>query len=180
VNDCSTQVDTAGNIVACNEQPDKYNIIGFIVLHLHAVLDQASEWGGVPDSHCQKNQDLNPGQVFPLSALTSGQCPSGSTPSGVEDLTINGQGPGATFSYNDFNKTITWNGPFTRNARFDFHWWLDGACGEPPANDSAVCLQVTTVEVRFGGSFPGGGADFGLRGIKLCDLTIGSCPEQQS
>jgi len=180
VNDCLTQVDNAGNIVACNQQPDKYNIIGFIVLHLHAVLDQASEWGGVPDSHCQKNQDLNPGQVFPLSALTSGQCPSGSTPSGVRDLTINGQPPGATYSYDDLNKTITWNGPLTRNATFDFHWWLDGACGEPPANDSAVCLQVTTVEVRFGGSFPGGGADFGLRAIKLCDLPIGSCPEQQS
>jgi Putative Flp pilus-assembly TadE/G-like len=176
VNDCLTQVDQAGNIVACNEQPDKYNIIGFIVLHLHAVLDDPSEWEGVPESHCQKNQNLNPGQVVPLSALVSGQCPSGSTPSGVEDLTIDGQGPGATFSYDDLNKTITWNGPPSPNARFDFDWWLDGKCGQPPSNSSAVCLQVTTVEVRFGGSSPGHGADFGLRAVQLCDLGYASCP----
>jgi hypothetical protein len=177
VNDCTTQVDNAGNIVPCDQQPDKYNIIGFIVLHLKAVLDDASEWGGISYRHCQKAQDLAPNQVFALSALSSGQCPSGSTPSGVENLRINGQPPGATYSYDDANKTITWRGGVTRNARFDFDWWLDGECGRPPGSDSAVCIQVETVEVRFGGTGGGGGADYGLRAVELCDLDFGSCPE---
>ena len=40
-----------------------------------------------------------------------------------------------------------------------------------------LCIKVTTVEVRFGGSAPGHGADFGLRAVQLCDLGYGSCPQ---
>jgi hypothetical protein len=48
VNDCTTQVDSSGNTVTCfpSQPPDKYNIIGFMVLHLDEVLDQKSEWEG--------------------------------------------------------------------------------------------------------------------------------------
>ena len=48
VNDCTTQVDRNGNTVTCfpSQPPDKYNIIGFMVLHLDEVLDQKSEWEG--------------------------------------------------------------------------------------------------------------------------------------
>lgn len=183
VNDCTTQVDNTGTPIGCdtNVAPDKYNIVGFIMLHLVDVLDSSSEWGGVPYSHCQKNQTLNPGQVFALSNLTSGQCPSGSTPTGVQNLTIEGQPEGATYTYDDASKTITWNGPMTRNANFDFNWWLDGECGQPPSNESAICIKVTTVEVRFGGNTPCPNCpDFGTRAVRLCDLAIGSCPRDES
>jgi hypothetical protein len=183
VNDCTTQVDNSGTRIGCdtNVAPDKYNIIGFIMLHLVDVLDSSSEWGGVPYSHCQRNQTLNPNQVFALSDLMTGQCPSGSTPSGVENLTIEGQPPGTTYTYDDATKTITWNGPMARNARFDFNWWLDGECGQPPSNESAVCLKVTTVEARFGGNTPCPNCpDFGTRAVRLCDLAIGSCPQDAS
>ncbi len=48
VNDCTTQVDRNGNLVTCfpSQPPDKYNIIGFIVLRLDAVLDSKPEWEG--------------------------------------------------------------------------------------------------------------------------------------
>jgi hypothetical protein len=183
VNDCATQVDRGGTAIGCdaNEAPDKYNIVGFIVLNLDDVLDSAAEWGGTPYSSCSRNNlSVTPGQQIPLSSLTGGNCPNGSTPSGVENLEIDGSPPGATYSYDDTNKIVTWNGPADR-VDVDFNWWLDGECGAPPGNSSAVCLKVTTVEVRFNGV----GAcdeedecpDFGVRGVRLCDLEFSSCPE---
>jgi hypothetical protein len=181
VNDCATQVDSSGATVGCNpsQPPDKYNIIGFIVLHLEGVLDSAAEWGGTPLSHCQKNNfDVVTGQSYVLSGLTGGSCPSPSTPSGVQDFRINNQTSSPNWNYDDTNKAFTWTGPPGR-VRVDFDWWQDGECGQPPSNSSAVCIKVTTVEVRFGGSAPNQGADFGLRAVRLCDLAIGSCPEQE-
>jgi hypothetical protein len=123
--------------------------------------------------------NVTPGQVIPLSSFPGGQCPNGSTPSGVLNFEIGGQASSPNWVYDDLNKQFTWTGPADR-VDVDFDWWLDGECGQPPNNSSAVCIQVHTVEVRFGGSAPGQGADFGLRAVKLCDLPIGSCPEQQS
>jgi hypothetical protein len=177
VNDCTTQVDNTGNIVPCDVQPDKYNIIGFIVLHLKAVLDSSAEWGGDSGRCSQNNFDVVPNQVVPLSSLSQGQCPNGVTPSGVENLEIDGNPPGALFSYDDTNKQFTWTGPADK-VNVDFDWWVDGECGRPPPNDSAVCIQVETVEVRFGGSFPGGGANYNLRAVRLCELAFGSCPQE--
>jgi hypothetical protein len=178
VDDCTTNVDNSGSIVGCDAFPNKYNIIGFITLHLDDVLDSAAEWGGVAQTHCQRNNfDVVTGGVYPLSAFTGGQCPSPNTPSGVLDFRINNLTSSPNWTYDDLNKRFTWTGPPGR-VDVDFDWWLDGECGQPPPNSSAVCIKVHTVEVRFGGSNPGGGADFGLRAIKLCDLPIGSCPEQ--
>jgi hypothetical protein len=178
VDDCTTNVDNNGNIVGCDAFPNKYNIIGFITLHLDAVLDSAAEWGGVSQRHCSPNNvNVTPGLVIPLSSFSGGQCPSGSTPSGVLNFEIDGQGSSPNWTYDDFNKQFTWTGAADR-VNVDFDWWLDGECGQPPPNSSAVCIQVHTVEIRFGGSNPGGGANYNLRAIQLCDLAIGSCPEQ--
>ena len=181
VNDCTTQVDQNGNIVGCDVAPDKYNIIGFIVLHLDAVLDSAAEWGGIAQTHCSPNNvDVTPGQVIPLSSFPGGQCPNGNTPSGVLNFEVDGQASSPNWVYDATNKELEWTGLADR-VDVDFDWWLDGQCGQPPNNSSAVCLKVTTVEVRFGGNeicvdCP----DFGLRAIRLCDLAIGSCPQDES
>jgi hypothetical protein len=178
VNECESQVDRNGNVVGCDEAPDKYNIVGFIVLNLRAVHDSAAEWGGVGYSFCTRNNvDVTPGQVIPLSSIPGGQCPNGSTPSGVENLLVDGQPPGARYTYDDLNKTVTWTGPAGR-VDFEFNWWLDGRCGRPPSNSSAVCLEVTTVQPQFRGiGINDGGPDFGVRAVRLCDLEIGSCPQ---
>jgi len=178
VNDCPTQVDTNGNIVGCDVAPDKYNIVGFITLHLEAVLDSAAEWGGIAQTHCSPNNvNVTPGLVIPLSSFPGGQCPNGSRPSGVLDFQIDGQTSSPNWTYDDLNKQFMWTGPADR-VNVDFDWWLDGECGQPPNNSSAVCLKVITVEVQWGGTdFCEDCADFGTRGVRLCDVTIGSCPE---
>jgi hypothetical protein len=179
VNDCDQQVDSNGARIGCNptEAPDKYAIIGFIVLHLDDVLDSAAEWGGSSLDTCRRNNfDVAPGTTYPLSDVPGGNCPSGSTPSGVESFQINGQSSSPNWTYDDLNKAFTWTGPPGR-VQVEFDWWIDGECGRPPGNSSAVCLKVTTVEVRFGGTgICPDCADFGLRGVQLCDMAIGSCP----
>ena len=182
VNDCSKQVNSSGVPTGCTPTgpPDKYDIIGFITLHLDAVLDSAAEWGGRAQTSCQaSNVNVTPGMVVPLSSFNGGQCPSGSTPSGVLNFKINNQTSSPNWTYDNLNKWFTWTGPAAR-VDVNFDWWLNGECGQPPGNSSAVCIKTHTVEVRFGGSFPGGGANFGLRAVRLCDLPIGSCPEQQT
>jgi hypothetical protein len=179
VNDCTQQVLTDGTI-GCSTtlSPEKYAIVGFIVLHLEDVLDSASEWGGSSMRSCSVRLNLSPSQVVPLSSLgPSGQCPT-STPSGVENFMLGGQTSSPNWTYDDLNKSFTWTGPATPRVDVEFDWWMDGECGRPPNNSSAICLKVTTVEVRFGGQgICPGCADFGLRGVRLCDLPIGSCPE---
>ena len=97
VNDCATQVDSSGTAIGCNATvaPDKYNIVGFIILQLDDVLTSAAEWGGTPYSHCSRNNvNVATNQVIPLSSVPSGNCPNGATPSGVENLLVGGKAPG--------------------------------------------------------------------------------------
>ena len=183
VNDCMTQVDAQGNDLMCNPNvaPDKYNIIGFIVLRLEAVYDSAAEWGGTSLSHCDRtNFNVASGQTYPLSSVTGGGCPSPSVPSGVNNFTVDGQASGADWTYDALSKQFTWTGPADR-VDLDFDWWVDGNCGPPPGNSSAVCLKVTTVEARFRGTaICESCKDFGVRAVRLCDLAIGSCPRDSS
>ena len=183
VNDCMTEVDASGNDLLCNPNvaPDKYNIIGFIVLRLDAVYDSAAEWQGTPFTHCTRNNfNVDPGQTYPIATVNGGGCPSPSTPTGVQDFRVNGQTSGANWAYDTVNKLFTWTGPAGR-VQLDFDWWINGECGPPPGNSSAVCLKVTTVESRFRGTAVCESCkDFGARAVKLCDLTIGSCPRDES
>lgn len=183
VNDCLTQVDKAGVEIGCDPSvaPDKYNIVGFVVLRLEAVYTSAAEWGGRGYTSCQRNNvNVTPGQTIALSTITGGSCPSGSIPSGVENLLVNGQPPGSTYSYDATNKSITWTDQAGR-VNINFNWWLEGQCGRPPNNSSAVCLKVTPVEARFRGTaICESCKDFNARAVRLCDLAIGSCPQEQS
>jgi hypothetical protein len=179
VNDCTQQVLSDGTIgCSATLAPEKYAIVGFIVLHLEDVLDSAAEWGGTSLTSCDTRLDLTQDQVVPLSSLgPSGQCPT-TTPSGIDNLTLNGETSSPNWTYDDLNKSVTWTGPDTRRVDIEFDWWLDGECGRPPGNSSAICIKVSTVEVRFGGNtICETCLDLGLRGVRLCDVTIGSCPE---
>lgn len=179
VNDCTNQILPDGS-VGCSTTvaPEKYAIIGFIVLHLDDVLDSAAEWGGSSMRSCSARMDLATNQIVPLSSLgPAGQCPT-TTPSGVDNFAINGQASSPNWTYDDATKSFTWTGPDAKRAEIGFDWWLDGECGRPPNDSSAVCLKVTTVEVRFGGpTICENCPDFGVRGVRLCDMTIGSCPQ---
>src|SRR5207237_2153249 len=73
---------------------------------------------------------------------------------GLINLTVNGQPPGASYTYDAVNKAITWNGANQANLNISFDWFVNGKCGPPPGNSSAVCIQVTTVAVHVGGANP--------------------------
>jgi Flp pilus assembly protein TadG len=186
VNDCTKQVDKNGSPTGCfgAEAPDKYDIIGFMILNLEAVLDSAAEWGGTPYSSCSiNNMNVTRNQVIALSSLPGGGCPNGRTPSGVENLLVGGQAPGAPgaqYIYNSTTQMIQWTGPNGRT-NISFNWWQDGECGAPPGNSSAGCLKVRTVQEKFAGREPcsqgQGCPDFGVRAVRLCDLDFRSCPE---
>lgn len=186
VNDCTKQVDRNGVPIGCfpSEAPDKYDIIGFIILRLDAVLDSAAEWGGVARSSCSRNNmNVTTNQIIPLSSITGGNCPNGRIPSGVENLLVGGRAPGtpgAQYVYDSLNQQITWTGPNGRT-NLSFTWWQDGECGAPPGNSSAVCIKAHTVQEQFAGREPcnqgQGCPDFGVRAVRLCDLDFASCPE---
>ncbi|HZB01943.1 MAG TPA: pilus assembly protein TadG-related protein [Actinomycetota bacterium] len=183
VNDCTTQVDKDGNIVGCNAVPDKYNIVGFIVLKLTGILDDQADWGD-PASRCQTAQaDMNaasPSIDLDVAAASLGCTPydfiSNVQVTGINSCCVEG----THYSYDPTTHVVDWIGGNARNVRIDWDYGTHGPCGPPPGNSSAVCLQVETVSPRFRGNIVNsGGKDFGARSVRLCDLQIGSCPRDE-
>jgi hypothetical protein len=186
VNDCEHQVDRNGVEIGCNATtaPDKYDIIGFIVLHLDDVLRGKAEWAGNSGTCTTAPMNMTPSSPdIDLDLIASGL---GCTPyDSITNVQMNANGNpkcctlGSQYTYDAVNHVIHWTGGNRNNVRLSWDYTEDGPCGPAPNNSSAECMLVTTVEARFGGSNPGGGADFGVRAVRLCDLAIGSCPEQR-
>jgi hypothetical protein len=185
VNDCDTQVDKNGNAIGCTttEAPDKYNIVGFIVVRLDAVLDSKAEWGGAGGS-CTSDP-INMVGASPNIDLDTLAPGLGCTPyDTIENVKLEAPGKpdccteNTHFLYDPDTHVVDWIGAVRDNVRISWDYAEGGPCGVPPNNSSAVCLQVHTVEVQFGGSCAGCGANYNLRAVRLCDLAIGSCPEQ--
>jgi Flp pilus assembly protein TadG len=182
VNDCATQVDKNGATVGCSETPDKYNIIGFIVLRLDAVLDSQAEWGGTSGS-CTSTP-INMTVTSPNIDLDNIAPGLGCTPyDTIANVELNANGnpkcctENTHYVYDPVTHVVDWIGGVRNNVRISWEYAEGGPCGVPPNNSSAVCLQVTTVETRFGGSVVCEECtDFGLRAVRLCDMAIGSCP----
>jgi hypothetical protein len=183
VNDCTTQVDRNGNVVPCDTAPDKYNIIGFIKFHLDDVLEQKSEWEGA-GGQCQTAEiDMVP--LSPNVDLDNVAPGLGCVPyDTIGNVELNAKGPGGQcctegthYTYDPIDHVVDWIDGVRDRVTISWDYAEGGPCGVAPGNASAVCILVTTVEVQIGGTDPGGGADFGLRAIRLCDLEIGSCPQ---
>ena len=185
VNDCATQVDKNGNAIGCSTTvaPDKYNIIGFIVLHLDAVLDQKSEWQGNSGNCTSAPFNMTPTSPnIDLDVLASSL---GCTPyDAISNVSLTAPGNpqcctlNTHYTFDPATNVVDWIGNNRNNVTIRWDYSEGGPCGVPPNNSSAVCIKTTTVEVRFGGTgvceeCP----DFGLRSVRLCDLQIGSCPE---
>ena len=189
MDDCTQNVDQNGNLVTCFGSADKYDIIGFIDFHLDAVLDQANGpngWGGTSSTTCQQNNfDVTHNQSYSLLALGGGSCPTVAQVTAIIDPTsiqIDGKSttdPTRQYNYDPVAKSFTWTGPTSPpKIKIQFDWSVPGKCGTPPGNASAVCIQVTTVEVRVGGGGPCPSCSplSNLRAVKLCDPSVaGSC-----
>ena len=102
----------------------------------------------------------------------------------ITNVQLNGCNPRCrTSDYtltNDANgqpQTITWTGNPKSNVTVSYTWKTPGPCGPPPGNASSHCITVVWRGAQIGGGDPGGGQDFGMQAIRLCNPTItASCP----
>jgi hypothetical protein len=54
-----------------------------------------------------------------------------------------------------------------------------GSCGQPPVSgQSSHCIVLKWNGASIGEGRPGGGADFGVRAVQLCDRSYETCLDQ--
>jgi Flp pilus assembly protein TadG len=173
VNDEATMIYGGGG------QVDKYNVIGFASMLLQDVLTvqeaggDSGSCGAAPRQFTASNRQIDLDDFGLFEGCFS------QVPDYIENVQMTGKPKVAAtdWSYDSATRTITWNGPVPQDANISFDWRNDGVCGVAPGNSSARCIRVIWEGATFGGSNPGGGADFGRRAVRLCRLDIpGSCP----
>jgi hypothetical protein len=81
-------------------------------------------------------------------------------------------GPGVDYTYDPVTHVITWvsQDPLNQivlNTRVDWDYDTAGACGARGSDPNAICLVSSWQGYQSGGLNPGGGADFGLRAVRL-------------
>jgi hypothetical protein len=116
--------------------------------------------------------------VTPKKGSPYGQCPTGVT-------------TGCHYSYDPNTKTITWVATATKRSgkgesdddlQISFGWQnagTPGACGIHPSDPNAICLVTEWRGFTTGPGPIGAGTNFGVGGIKLCDLDYSlGCPDQ--
>jgi Flp pilus assembly protein TadG len=171
--------DPAGQIIGGGGQIEKYDIIGFAQMKLNDVL--TVQEAGAGSGTCSVDA-VNFPNASPINLDAFGiahNCFTGA-PDTISNVQVTG-GPdpitSAMYNYDAATRTLTWTGPQRQNVTVSFDWQNQGVCGTAPNNASARCILVEWVGHRFGGEKPGGGADLGFEGIRLCDLKFaGSCP----
>jgi hypothetical protein len=171
--------DQDTSIYCCGGQVDKYNIIGFASLILQDVLSvqeaggDSGSCGAAPRQFTATNRQINLNDFGLFEGCFT------QVPDYIENVQMSGrpQIRSTDWSYDSATRTITWNGAVPQDANISFDWRNDGVCGVAPSNSSARCIRIVWEGATFGGSNPGGGADFGRRAVRLCRLDIpGSCP----
>jgi hypothetical protein len=201
VNDCAGQLDKSGNVSPCPSTPDKYDIIGFTRLRLTGVYkgnDPAAIGSPGASGTCRLSKaTLTTGQVKPLADAygSGGGCPS-SDPDTIAASSVhiypkrgaefNQCAPGdlsasCAYWFDDAARTITWRTAATSDLKIQFDWSMNGtsgACGIHPSDPNAICMVTEWLGFTTGVGAISEGADFGASSYALCDLTIGTCPDE--
>ena len=102
-----------------------------------------------------------------------------------------GQTSGCHYTYDAATRTVTWTGSPTQAAgskerdddlRISFGWQntgTEGACGTRTSDPNAICLVTEWQGFTTAPGTVGVGPDFGVSGIKLCDLDFAvGCPDE--
>jgi Flp pilus assembly protein TadG len=152
--------------------------------------------------------DVTTGQQINLNSfgLSNGQCFS-SAPDSIDPATLvisplksslpayvqcaPGQTSGCEYTYDAASRTVTWTGSKTRSTgakesdddlRISFGWQnagVQGACGIRQSDPNAICLVTEWKGFSTAPGPIGVGPDFGVSGIKLCDLGFAvGCPDE--
>ena len=201
VNDCDGQLDKSGNVSPCPSTPDKYDIIGFTKLLVSQVYkgnDPAAIGSAGASGTCTPTiSSFTTGQTWNLSSSygTGGGCPTGapdSVAAGTVEITpkkgaeytqcLPGDlSAGCAYWYDATARTITWRTAAATNLKITYGWSMNGtagACGIHPSDPNAICLVTEWRGFSTTGGTIGEGEDFGVSAFALCDLELGTCPEE--
>jgi Flp pilus assembly protein TadG len=201
VNDCEGQLDKSGSVSPCPSTPDKYDIIGFTRLKLIEVYkgndSAAIGTTGASGTCALSKASLTNGQVKPLSDTygSGGGCPTGAPDNlNAADVHIypkNGPeyrqcAPGditATcgYWYDPVARQITWRQPNATDLKVEYGWSMngtEGACGTRPSDPNAICIVTEWRGFTTSSGAIGSGQNFGVSAFALCDLELGTCPEE--
>ena len=181
VNDETKQVDKNGNVCAPPCKPDKYDVIAFVPLKIAEVLrgnDDAAVGtsGGSGSCNPTHNFTLLPPnnewdldtQACRLDNLSYPADPSKPYPKLSKGSTTYVHN--TDYQYDASTHVITWLQANQSNVRVEWGWTTPatpGKCGVHPKDPNAICLVTTWQGPQEGGGDPGGGGDFGLRGVRL-------------
>ena len=202
VNDCEGQLDKSGSVSPCPSTPDKYDIIGFTRLKLIEVYkgnDPAAIGTPGASGSCSVSKvNLNNGQIKPLSdTYGSGSgCPSGS-PDNLDAAGVHifpkGSGPefvqcppfdgspSCGYWYDPVTRQITWRSANETDLKVVYSWSMngtEGACGSRPSDPNAICIVTEWRGFTTSSGPIGSGKNFGVSAFALCDLELGTCPEE--
>jgi hypothetical protein len=173
---------------------DKFNVVGFVALKLHAVYD-ANQTGAASGS-CSGVRPMAAGTSLNLDFLGFNEGCFTAAPDTISGVTVakekSGQpGPApqpcpvglpsgsCDWTYTDSTRQLAWNaaGPAEEGEQYvvSFDWANTGVCGPQPSNASAHCIVVSWEGAQIGNG-PLGGLNVGVGAVRLCDLAItGSC-----
>ncbi|MEX1262578.1 MAG: pilus assembly protein TadG-related protein [Actinomycetota bacterium] len=203
VNDCEGQLDKSGSVSPCPSTPDKYDIIGFTRLKLIEVYkgNDAAAIGtpGTGGTCTLANASLTSGQVKPLSDTygSGGGCPSGSPDNlNASDVHIfpkessdpeyrqcvpGDLSPSCGYWYDSVARQITWRSANATGLKVQYGWSMngtEGACGSRPSDPNAICILTEWKGFTTSSGPIGSGKNFGVSAFALCDLGLGTCPEE--
>ena len=154
----------------------KYNVIGFA--HFEIVDVRMASKLDSGDVSCSGIDRTTP---QPVDLMACVGAPSDATYEGPATFSGNW---GSTNPQVDADGMLTWTGTLpngNRSVRFHYSS-LVGNCGGQPmpdGNASAHCLVLKWRGATIGGTSPGGGANFGIHAVALCDRDYGSCLEPE-
>lgn len=203
VNDCGGQLDKSGSVSPCPSTPDKYDIIGFTRLKLIAVYEGNDPAAiGTPDvgDTCSASKvSLSSGSIYPLSTFPGTGCPSG-PPDNLDAAGVHvfpkkqsdpeflqcvpgGLSPPCDYWYDPIARQITWRSATAPDLKVEYDWSMNGTEGacEPPdrgSDPNAICIVTEWRGFTTSSGPIGSGKNFGVSAFALCDLGLGTCPEE--
>jgi Flp pilus assembly protein TadG len=165
---------------------DKFSVVGFVALKLHAVYD-ANETGAASGT-CSAVRPMAGGTSLNLDFLGMNEGCFTAAPDTISGVTVAKEkttqpgpapDPCCDWTYTDSTRQLAWNaaGPAAEGEQYvvSFSWANAGVCGPQPSNASAHCIVVSWEGAQIGNG-PLGGVNLGVSVVRLCDLAItGSC-----